>query len=628
MKKLFYLVPVLGMLMSSCSSEEPLPGDKNNNGEELVTNYISINIVPASGLGSRAEGDNVQGTDGADGTYRDGSESENQVNRVRFFFFDDDKQATPVKANMESYIDWYPSEGEKYGESIPNETVEKTFTATLGIFNPDEDKYSNPAYVVAVINPSPAALQLSGTNGTVLGPSLKEVQNCLSDYKTTLTDNNFVMSNSVYATNNTEGNNTEFIATSLDKVGDGTYFKASIEAALNDPVTIYVERVVARLDLWIDLQNPTILDENTTIYQLKLIDPVTNDETHQVTIDGEKQDIYIKFLGWNVTSAPMNSNLLKTINPAWTSNGLFGATDLAQSAPTAWTNPAFHRSFWAMNPSGVEIEFGNFNGAPDENNINPATGVPMPQGNKTATIYLQENASPYNAELTANAPTSPSKVILACQLVDENGNAIQLAEWGFRKFTIDNLTTYLLGTICKGNNYYYKTVEAGNDGATITTFHPLTKNEVRYITATQLYGDMIPENVKRYYSYMQLTEDAATKYEWYDGNTLESKTVEAKEINDYLLKTVNYCMIWTEGYSYYYFDIHHLGAPGSIGYNGIIRNHIYDTHVKSILGIGTPVFDPNETIYPEKPEYEESIIAAEIKILQWRVVSNNYDIKW
>ena len=87
-------------------------------------------------------------------------------------------------------------------------------------------------------------------------------------------------------------------------------------------------------------------------------------------------------------------------------------------------------------------------------------------------------------------------------------------------------------------------------------------------------------------------------------------------------------MIWDQGYSYYYFDVHHLGNPGSIGYDGIVRNHIYDTHLKSIVGIGTPVLDPTETIYPEKPEYEESIIAAQINILQWRVVSSEYEITW
>lgn len=622
MKKLFYLVPVLGMLMSSCSSEEPLPGDKNNNGEELVTNYISINIVPTSGLGSRAE-DNMQ--DG--GTYRDGSESENQVNRVRFFFFDKDDQATPVRATgentYESYLDWYPTaDNNQFGGPINDETVEKTFTATLGIFVPEDEKYSNPTSVVAVINPSEAVLSLT-SDAPIMGPSLEQLQTCVADYKTNLITSNFVMSNSVYATNNTEGTNTEFIATSLTKQ-EGTYFKASIEAALSDPVTIYVERVVARLDLSINLDNG-IEKNGEMLYPLTVVDPATGEESIQVTIDGVKKSIYIKFLGWNVTSTPNNSNLLKNINPNWTSQGLFGTE--TSTTTNAWTNVGLHRSFWAMNPEGTQFQFGAFNGTDDENNLNPAKGEKMPQGDKPSTIYLQENASPYAADLVPTPPTNASKVILACQLVDENGNAIPLAEWGFRKFTIDNLKTYLIGTICAGNNFYSKTTEGDQ-----VTYTSLGVEDVEFITAAEKFNvtdgnfESHP-GVKGYYSYLVLTDEVKKK-QWFNGKTQDAKPVSTEEINAYFDKMVGYSMIWNQGYSYYFFDVRHLGVEGSIGYNGIVRNHIYDTHVKSIIGIGTPVLDPDEIIYPEKPEYEESIIAAEIKILQWRVVSNNYDIKW
>lgn len=603
-------------MLASCSSEEPFGGDNSGSNEELVTNYISVNIIPASGLGTRADNDKSP-----DGLYRDGEESENKVNMVRFYFFDENGNATPVRAtgetSYESYLDWYPSAADnQFGGPQNNETVEKTFKTTLGIFVPDGDQYKNPASVIAVINPSEQILKVetTGTDPNVAGPSITDLKACIEDFKNGLVDGNFVMSNSVYA----DDQKVEYMATSLVKDDPReTYFKASIEAAIADPVTIYVERVVARLDLWIDLEGG-VEKNGVTLYPLTVVDPATGATSTTVTIDGVPTSIYIKFLGWNITGATEESNLMKHINKDWTSTELFGA-----NTPNAWTIPAFHRSFWAMNPQDVQIQFGNFNGQADlEDNPYPATGLLMPEKQNYRSVYLQENASPFDTSL---APSYPTKVILACQLVDADGNEIELAEWGFRKFLKENLKSYLLGVICKDNNFYYK-----KKGENTTSFTSLGVNDLTFISAAEKFNvqnGVYPEGVKSYYSYLVLT-DEASEYDWYIGEGEGAEETTAEEINKYLFQKVNYSMVWNNGNSYYFFDVHHLGNEGSVGYNGIVRNHIYDTHVKSIIGIGTPVVNPNETIYPEKPEYEEAIIAAEVKILQWRVVRSDYEIQW
>lgn len=61
---------------------------------------------------------------------------------------------------------------------------------------------------------------------------------------------------------------------------------------------------------------------------------------------------------------------------------------------------------------------------------------------------------------------------------------------------------------------------------------------------------------------------------------------------------------------------------------GVVRNHVYDTKVTKIAGLGTPVYDPGLVIYPEKPSPNDHYIAAEIKILSWRLVSNDYELDW
>ena len=625
MKKLLYLASFVGMLFASCSNDELVPEMTKPGEGEMVTNYISINVVPAST--TRAD-DNNQGTNGL---YRDGTESENKVNSVRFFFFDSTGKATPVKVTSSteggateyaSFLDWYPAQSGGLGDN--DETVEKKYVATLGIFVPENGE--KPASVVAVINPSDAVEAASGAKvGNVTGPSLAELEGCVANYEKGLVSENFVMSNSAYVS--TTGKE---LATSLVKA-DGSYFKSSVEAALADPITIYVERVVARLDLWNDLATTdakTITKEGEgtfTIYPLKIVDAATNATVEDVTINGKAQKVYIRFLGWNVTSTATNSNLLKNINPAWTSNDLFAKT--GGTAATAWNNPTFHRSFWAMNPNNLTFGYGDFNGkSTAADNLYPAT-LTMPADNQNPAItYLQENASPYDEDGAAAAPTSPTKVILACQLVDETGTPIRLAEWGFQKFTIDALKSYLLGTICKEKFYVKKTTT--ENGETTTSYTRLVEDNFKFITAKEKFGATLPKGVNNYYSYLVLDYTLETGETLTKGEGDAAQDVDAAYINKYLLDTVNYSMIWEQGYSYYFFDVRHLGAEESVGYNGIVRNHIYDTHVKSIVGIGTPVLNPEETIYPEKPEYEESIVAAEIRILQWRVVSSDYDIKW
>ena len=61
---------------------------------------------------------------------------------------------------------------------------------------------------------------------------------------------------------------------------------------------------------------------------------------------------------------------------------------------------------------------------------------------------------------------------------------------------------------------------------------------------------------------------------------------------------------------------------------GVVRNHVYKTKVTKILGLGTPVYDPTKKIYPEKPSKNDHYIAAEINILSWRLVNNNYVLEW
>lgn len=615
MKKFFYLIPLVGMLMASCASDEPATSGGNKG--EAHNSYLTINIQQTSGYGTKA--DNTQG----DGTYRDGTQSERQVNSIRFFFFDEDGDGAPVSVVTQegqpdsylSYIDWTHYDS-TLGGGIPGETVEATLSATLGLFIKSGE--SEPKSMIAVINPSTAVKNLTGAAGSY-GPTMKQVQNAVADFESGLTDGNFVMSNSVYAAGDpiASVNYTSLVPAE----GEPSYFQSSIEAAQANPVTIWVERVVARLDLSIAISNSKPMEVGGEFLYPVMKKVVSGNQGSpqddiQATVDGKK--VYVKFLGWNVTSTPNQSYLVKMINPNWGTETLFGATS------PIWNTQDYHRCFWAMNPElGANgYQYGSFlSDTKDPKNLQPAWALDIPATDEYTTTYMLENASPYSSTLTAAAPTSPTKVIIAAQLVYENNEPIQLAEWGYQKYTQSDLLIYLATNVISQGNFYKKTD---------TGYSSLTADDLCFVSAQTKYPNGLPANVKDYYSFVELTAapEGSPATEWFikDGDSYKSTTADS--INEYITNSVGYTMSWYNGYTYYYFDVRHLGQPNSVGYNGIVRNHLYEAVVTSLYGYGTPVPNPDEIIIPQTPEYEEILLAAQIRILEWRVVHSSYDLDW
>jgi hypothetical protein len=79
--------------------------------------------------------------------------------------------------------------------------------------------------------------------------------------------------------------------------------------------------------------------------------------------------------------------------------------------------------------------------------------------------------------------------------------------------------------------------------------------------------------------------------------------------------------------TYYWTDIKHLGAANKTGEFGVVRNHAYKVNITDIKGYGTPVYDGTTGfIVPDKPEDIKTYVAAEIRILSWRLVENDYPL--
>ena len=78
--------------------------------------------------------------------------------------------------------------------------------------------------------------------------------------------------------------------------------------------------------------------------------------------------------------------------------------------------------------------------------------------------------------------------------------------------------------------------------------------------------------------------------------------------------------------TYYSFPIQHNITEAPAGTKGIVRNHVYQINIKSVGGLGTPVYNPDQIIIPEEVEFEEASMYAQIRVLSWRVVTNNVDL--
>lgn len=539
-----FMSMVAGLAFVGCSNEEDMTS--GNNGEPQ---YLTVSVNATSTL-TRANS--------LEGDYEEGVGNENEVTNVRFYFFDADGKAAQVKGeNGGTYYDVAMSGTDK---DMPN--VEKILTATLVIQTPAKDKV--PASIVAVVNPK-------SDLGAV--ESIAKLNEVIADHSSITS---FIMSSSVYANETTK----------MEAVNVAGHLYSTAEAAKADPVIIHVERVLAKARLTVGLTANA-----NGVYK-------TSDDGSQKFGD---EEIYVKFLGWNVTATAKTSRLMKEINPSWPSN-LFGST--------LWNTADYYRSFWAINPTPMEYNYGSFNTAG-----NPANAITAFDSNdgKINYTYLQENASDSN---DGSDPTKPSQVIIAAQLVKADGTTpIEFAEYAGERTTIDGLIAKYAAA-----SGLWKDNEGGSGKIGIEV------GDIELKTATEI--NAANQNTPgRYKVYAQLTETAAAKT-WYKSNEAAASPVDANAE----LKGLGGAKVWNDGYTYYYFDIQHLNGGASAenvkGKIGVVRNHIYAANINSLAGLGTPVYDPEEIIYPEHPEEDETFIAAQIRILSWRLVKKNIDLEW
>lgn len=80
------------------------------------------------------------------------------------------------------------------------------------------------------------------------------------------------------------------------------------------------------------------------------------------------------------------------------------------------------------------------------------------------------------------------------------------------------------------------------------------------------------------------------------------------------------------GMCYYQVPIKHNQTAEDVAY-GTVRNHIYELTLSKIAKIGNPVFNKDEKLVLIPGEEKNYYVSAELKILKWRVVTQDVVIE-
>ncbi|MBO5941655.1 MAG: Mfa1 family fimbria major subunit [Bacteroidales bacterium] len=292
----------------------------------------------------------------------------------------------------------------------------------------------------------------------------------------------------------------------------------------------------------------------------------------------EGKAVYAQIQGFELYNDYQESWLIKRIDPTWTDLGF------------NWNDADWFRSYWAQS-LGKAFEENTFAWTTD----NTAIG---------GHVYCGENTRSW----TENNDVR-TKVVVKAQLVDTDGNPFEVVNWYGKDYIGEgDLLTVVANTL--KNTYFTST-----DGKAFTG---LTPADIKCV-------DRLVTDAKAYEVYFQLSDEGAAK-SWYKYEGGKYNAITVAELNA-ALAAVQPALVYKNGMTYYWTEIKHLGAADKTAEYGVVRNHVYKVNITDITGYGTPVYDgTSDFINLEKPEDIVTYVSAQINILSWRVVANDYEL--
>lgn len=568
--KIFKLFPLAcaALMMSACGSDNDIEGGATKPGSD--PQYLAVNIVNVGTTPTRAGEDYVNGTD-----------EENKINKVRFYFFNGDGspyliKATGTEVTGGDNINWLEATpGDATTTSGSSTSVEKITNAVLVI---NGVQSAAPSAIVAVVNPETVGAATLNNGGQMRLSELRKNAVGSKFYNTDASGKvtDFLMSNSVYVNAGTD------VCASLV----AGHVKTSEADAKTNPVDLYVERVAAKVTADFDataFEKGDGTKWDATQYGTKTAVGKIGDYNVYAVIDG-----------WGLADENGKAEVEKQVETTW-ADGTLGITP--------WTTYDYRRCFWE---NSVDFSSGAGSNRPVNHPFNDF------KAKKQDVLYTLPNTP--LSPITDKNENYVTKFLVAATLKYEDGahnwHTADICRYnGVEILGVDNLKTQVALIFSK----YYTSTDDG------TTHTQLTKDDITFAEPTT-------SSMKSYQVTPTLAADPAGTKKYYTKSSTGTYTEVSKDDVNAAIGA-DKAEIRTDGKAYYYVPIRHLATdPTTLGYYGVVRNHFYKITLSGITGFGTPVYNPDKEIDPTVPTYSNTYLAARVQVLQWRVVNQNVSL--
>lgn len=655
---------LLGSALAGCSSDSIL-NDEPQIADRDMQLFIKVAIADPGNTSTRADNGNNQDSENYfdPKNYTDGSKEEMAINSVLFVFYD--AKGIYINSQQVGKDKFTGSEGNGSGN----------METTLKIIVPVDLKEGQgmPTSVMAYVNPTSVA---SGSVDQSFGRALclkRGLEQIVPSSIVPSTDGKnhtgFTMTNSVYYDTTVPANGPVIAATVPEDALFDDEETAKKDENTSKEITIYVERVVAKVTL-------TNTADAFTPKPATAAD--ANDANNHIVIDGytlsfvpvawavnnlEKETFLIKnFRSQNTdgTATTEITNLDYTTandanhmgglqNPSWNYYLPTQESDLDQ------INNG-HRSFWAFSPT-------YFNGGKY-----PETADIYGNGTDFSLYYLcyktiangQKGwALKYNNGFSADECIYTLENTMRPSVIADNMGRVMSSATIVGYYTLTKNNTTITDANDKPATFYvsrgngdatkYKIWEAAdmltafmgknsvilvNNGTTeAPDYKPATdKNDFEVIhPSSDVYGNA-PLASRHVTLQLKSTAVASGKYYYVNTNgvTVPITTTNINEANFNLYSSLSNEFGMIEGFqngkAYFNVPIKHLWAKtgndlgsATLGEYGVVRNHAYNIEITGIQGLGTGVENPEDPIIPnvDKKQY---YVRTKIHVQRWRLV--------
>ena len=566
-------------LAVACSKENV----SSNQGGSDANQYMAVDIAMSVGSSTKAPGD-----------YKDGSVEESTVNVNNSIFLFYDAYGNYLTSGVISATDGSVDEnGNLTLNTNGSNYVEKESKAVI-VLGPTRLR---PALVLAVLNYNKC--------NTLKNLSLADVHAHVDINAISTEAGKFTMTNSIYVDGKNVVNATPIAASSVKETKD---------EALASPVEIFVEREVTKVKM-------KAKDGLQTTAYGKIFFETPNAE---YVLNGVKVSARIVVDGWAANAFNTTSYLVKDVPASW----------LVTKPFENWYDETAKRTFWAQDPNYSGSEDYVFGRAPElepetYKNVKYLSWNDAAKNNVDSYKYMYENTTDkasarVNGGELANVPT----ILIAAHVETMKTGAAwerqSIYKFGGLFYTDESLKNYAAEQILKGKLHWEYTPPT-------TGVLKIASVEPSQVDA-KIVANVADNSGSVKFEVAGITAPATGAKLMKEDNSVIAEADWAKTVEDILNGENGFniakkeLVCFKDGMCYYQVPIKHNQTTGDEAY-GTVRNHIYELTLSKIAKIGNPVFNPEEKLVLIPGEEKDYYVSAELKILKWRVVTQDVVIE-